>query len=176
MSTPQATQPIDAATRKTPVGFVITEFFIYLSQFLVFFFSAAIVSGLFRDEKRLLEYVNAKITADSQFELWVTVVSLAAVLGILFAITSALSGKLQSFAQSVALEALQEFPKLIYAVGSSVGGIAAAVGVIFALHPATEATRPGWWIFMSAFIGFGFFVVGVAISFAIKRKTHITLN
>ena len=164
---------IEAGPKKSLWEFIASEFLIYLSQFLVFFMAAAIVSGFFRDERRLIDYVNTKITADSQFELWVTVVSLAVVLGALFAISSAISGTLQSFVQRTALEVLQEFPRLIYAVGSSVSGIAAALGLFITLNPATKAPQPMWWVLMSAFIGIGFFCAGLALSYSFKRKTHI---
>lgn len=174
MSAQSKIQQIDAGPRKSPMLFVISEFFIYLSQFFVFFLAAGIVSGLFRDEKSLLAYVNTKVTPDSQFDLWVTVTALAVVLGVLFSISSALSGKAQGFASSIAREVLQEFPRLLYAVGSSISGLAAAMGCFVALNPATEAPRPGWWIGVAVFIGLIFFMIGAGASYGLKHKTHIS--
>lgn len=159
--------------RKTLVEFALSELLVYCSQVAVFFLVATFVSGFLRDEKQLLGYINSKISSDPSFELVVTVVALISVFGFLVVFAKPLSKGHSQFIQQVADEVLNDFPKLIYALGSTISGIAFAAGIFIASHPSTQAPRPAWWVSMALLIGFGFFSAGLVVNYGLKYKTHI---
>lgn len=151
--------------------FVITEFCVYLSQIVMFFFVAVLASNLLRDEKHLVSYLTSKINAGTIYEIAATMIAIAATVGIIAGITKAASKS--SVLERVADEVLAEAPRTAYVFGSGVAGTMFAVALFLRNHPqdqGTTAAEAASIALLWALIGF---LYGCLFAYAFKHKTYI---
>lgn len=159
--------------RKTPAQFILTEFLIYLCSTAVFYLVAAFDSRLFKDETRLLAFIKAKIESDPLAELTWTLVAVSVVFTALVALEKGLSGAPSAFVKEVAHEVLGDFPRLVYAMGGSIGGLVYAAATFISGHPTAGGGSPLGWLLLGLLTSSIFFVLGLAASLIVKKKTHL---
>lgn len=151
--------------------FITTEFFVYVSQVVMFFFVAILTSNLLRNEKQLLDYMSSKINENTMFEVGATMLAIAATLGIISAISKAAPAF--SLLERLADEVLAEAPRTAYVFGSSVSGTLFAAAIYISQHPNVATQPPSFWVLSTLFASLLGFLYGCAFSFAFKHKAYI---
>jgi hypothetical protein len=152
--------------------FVLTEFLVYLSQIVMFFFVAVLTSNLLRDEKNLLNYMTTRINENTVFEVVATMLAVAATMGIIAGIARAAPAS--SLLERLADEVLGEAPRTAYVFGSSVTGTLLAAALFMQNHLQVEGPRPQFWLFaaiLAAFVGFAY---GCMFAYAFKHKAQVS--
>ena len=173
MSTSQTSKLIILGTKLTTSQFLLSEFFLYLSQFAVFFMVTTLLSGFLNDEKALTQYLESKINNHTMLELGIAFGCMLAVLGLISLLSTGATKSGSAFLQRIGIEVLHECPRLISATGSTLGGTLAATAIFLANHPDAKAPRPGWWLGMSIFFSIVFFALSGTLSYYLKRHSHI---
>lgn len=159
--------------RLTLAQFISSEAVVFFAQVLVFFLVAVFMSGLLTQESSLLDFVNSKINKNTTTEFIATLVALFAVLGVFAILVQGMEKSSSRLAQRIAEEVSLDAPRIVNASGSSITGAVLATGVFILKNPATQAPPPAWWFGMAAFFAIFFFLLGFALSYWLKRKTHI---
>lgn len=159
--------------RLTLGQFLSSEAVVFFAQTLVFFLVAVFMSGLLTQESALVDFVNSKINKNTTTEFVATLVALFAVLGAFALFVQGMEKSSSQLAHRIAEEVSLDAPRIVYASGSSITGAVLASGVFVLKNPATQAPPPVWWFSMAAFFAIFFFFFGSALSYWLKRKTHI---
>jgi CDP-diglyceride synthetase len=166
-------QPTDVLLiyKKSTRMFVITELCVYASQVLMFFFVAVLTSNLLRDEKQLLSYMTSKVNENTTFEVFATMMAIAATLGIIAGIARAAPET--SLLERLADEVLAEAPRTAYVFGSGVSGTLFAVALYIHWHPEVQSPPVAFWLFAAIFSALIGFMYGCLFAYAFKHKAHI---
>jgi len=151
--------------------FVVTEFFVYLSQVLMFFFVAVLASNLLRDEEHLVAYLNSKVNAGTLYEVVATMIAIAATVGIIAGITKAVPRS--SVLERVADEVLAEAPRTAYIFGSGVTGTMFAVSLYLRSHPQGQGPQAAYVASIALLWALVGFLYGCLFSYAFKHKAYI---
>ena len=151
--------------------FVITELCVYASQVLMFFLVAVLTSNLLRDEKQLVNYMTSKVNENTTFEVFATMLAIAATLGIIACIAKAAPET--SLLVRLADEVLAEAPRTAYVFGSGVSGTLLAVALYKHWHPEVQSPPVAFWLFAALFSALAGFMYGCLFAYAFKHKAHI---
>lgn len=151
--------------------FVLTEFFVYLSQVAMFFLVAVLTSNFLRDEQRLISYMNSKINVDTGCEIVATMIAIAATVGIISGITKA--APKSSLLERVADEVLAEAPRTAYVFGSGVAGTLLAAALFLRYHPHPQGPQTAYVVAVAVLWALVGFVYGCCFSYAFKHKSQI---
>ena len=160
--------------KKTELQFFISELLIYLSQIIMFFWVAFLVSNSLNDEKKLAEYINSIINEDSQSEIGYIFLATIITLGILTFFTKITSSS--KWLEDLSNEVLHSFSRTIYFFGSSVTGSIIAVSIFTKINNTTESLNPEVWLILSLVFGLGSFLYGFILSYALNRDKNIITN
>lgn len=151
--------------------FIATELCVYASQVLMFFFVAVLTSNLLRDEKQLLNYVNSKVNENTMFEVFATMMAIAATLGIIACIAKAAPET--SILERIADEVLAEAPRTVYIFGSGVSGTLLAVTLHIHWYPEVQPQPVAFWLFAALYSALAGFMYGCLFAYAFKHKAQI---
>jgi len=157
--------------KKTIAEFVATEFSIYLSQTLMFFIINSLTSAMLSNEKRLVTYMNTKAYENLLGEVGFTAFAVSITLGILLVITKSMPSS--SWLRSLSTEVLNESPRTIYFLGSSISGMLLTAAVFVSRNPEVEPPLTVAWLAIFLIFNLSAFFYGCLASYIFKRKTHI---
>lgn len=157
--------------KKTPLQFIRDEFFVFLSQIVVFFWVTFLVSGSLRDEDRLIQYLDTKINDNSLFEVGHIILGSIITFGIILMIVRALPP--WRWLDELADNVLISISRTIYFFGSSVTGSILAVALYTAMNPSKGNSQPESWLVMSLIFGLGAFMYGCGSNYAFNHKKYI---
>ncbi|WP_290867850.1 hypothetical protein [Aquabacterium sp.] len=162
--------------RLTRNEFLASEAILFVAQTLTLFVVAVLMSKLLADEKAVVDFLNSKINKDTMTEFWSTLGAIALVVGALSIAKAGANSSTSSFLHRIADEITLEVPRIIYASGASITSAVLAGGVFIANHPSVKAPQPAWWFAMAAFFSLFFGGLGIALSYYLKRQTHVRKN
>lgn len=157
--------------KKTVFHFILSEALIYLSQVMVFFWVAFLVSGSLTNEDKLVKYLELKIHDNSISEVGHIILGTIITFGIILMIIKALPTS--RWLDELADDVLASISRTIYFFGSSVTGTVLAVALYSNLNPVKDNPAPEFWLGLSAAFGFGAFIYGCGTSYAFKYKKYI---
>lgn len=157
--------------KKTLRQFIINESLIYLSQIMVFFWVAFLVSSSLNNEDALVRFLDAKINNNSISEMGYIILATLITLGILTLISKA--APTTGWLEEVAEDVLSSISRTIYFFGSSVTGSILAVALFSQLNPPDDNSTPEFWLSLSLIFGIGAFLYGCGTSYMFKHKRFI---
>lgn len=142
-----------------------TELMVFLSQILVFFTVAFLMSNMFASEQKLNEFINGKLNATTVSEFIWTLVAVICCHGLIDFLGRLAPGK---FFSRISAEVLDDFPRTIYLFGSSTTAIFLSIAMYSAIHPSTTKSIGGIFMtipvgtfsYLSIFFGLTFFLYG----------------
>lgn len=157
--------------KKTLRQFIFNESLIYLSQIMVFFWVAFLISNSLKNEDALVKFIDTKFNNNSVSEVGHIILATLITLGILTLIAKAVppTGWLEELAEDV----LSSISRTIYFFGSSVTGSILTVALFSKLNPSDKNSDPVFWLSLSLVFGVGAFIYGCATSYMFKHKKFI---
>ncbi|PSV88674.1 hypothetical protein [Photobacterium iliopiscarium] len=155
--------------KQSPHKFIFSEFVVFVSQIFMFFMVTIFVSNFLNNEDKLINFLNQKINDGTIGDLILSLLAILIVIGLFTTLDRVIDNKHVKFYID---EVLNEIPKLIYTLGSSVTGSMLATSLFLVLNPNIEITAIKT---ATTAISFAFivFIYGCGFSYIFKRKTHI---
>ncbi|EKP0295037.1 hypothetical protein JFR03_001780 [Aeromonas veronii] len=157
--------------KKTKFQFVLSEALVYLSQIMVFFWVAFLVSGSLTNEEQLVRFLDSKVHDNSLSEVGHIILGTIITFGITLMIIKA--SPTSRWLEELSDDILSSISRTIYFFGSSVSGSILAIAIYSNFHPTKENPTPEFWLGLSAIFGFGAFLYGCSTSYAFKYKKYI---
>lgn len=155
-------------TQKGFAQFLIEEILVYLSQIMVFFWVAFLVSSSLSDESKLVDFLGARLNKNSISEVGYIILATIITLGIIKFIESILPNN--SFIEKLTDEVIRSISRTIYFFGSSTAGTILAAFLYLKVHPDKTSTNPTFFLGISFVFGLSAFLYGVGISYLVKHK------
>jgi len=163
-------EPTNHEVQPVDISFFVIEFLIFCSQILTIYLVGFFISGLFKNEKALLDFALSKLQANSIGEFGLTVLAILVLIGLIATVTEFFPTHMS---HKILRKVIEEFPRTIYLFGSSLTATLLSVATFSVVNSNSNTSRGPKYFLMSGIFGFMFFVMGCGLKAFIQYRRNL---